>query len=612
MAPRILSDAQIQERIRKHTSARYIRLDKLERYVAGTQYEGRPSWFDDSVELFSRAPCIVAPIVKTAIASHVGMIFRKAPVITSAPDEDETTIDPTFGLGEDVSKKLDAGLVQVMRHASLLPSLKAMLAKAMGGASVIAIPVVRNGRLAVDVMSAKWCKPTFSAKDPRKVESLEIRYPFLQDFHDVATNKWYKVVMLFRRVIDETRDMTYQPVEAPDRADIEPIWVADPNKTVDHNLGFCPVVWYKFMGQCGATHEIDGEAIHAGVLDEITGLDFAVSQRHRAVLYNADPITYETGVQEGFIPTETVTSTAYYGPGDAPENAQYRLPQSGPRKSGRRRGPGAVWQYPNNEAKVGLLSLPSDAVQACQVNAGDLKDTICSALRWNPIDPKEMSSGATLSGRALEILFTDQVTYCNDVRSDFAEGALLPVVDMLLRLIVTMKKRGESLYLPGFEVMADILAKFHDEKKAANESWMTPRLSVNWAPYFTPNEADKKIVSETVRADVQAGLIKRATGIMTLAKNGVYEIENPAQYAEDLDAEDEKKAESLQASQQALQAAAQKPAPAAPPPKAASRPVRPVTQNGSRKPKPPSAAVPAAPPGKPPQAPGGAQAKVMQ
>ena len=587
MAPRILTDAQIQERIRKHTTARYSRLDRLERFVAGTQYEGRPSWFDDSVELFSRAPCIVAPIVKTAIASHVGMIFRKAPVITSAPDEDETEIDPDFGLGEDVSKKLDAGLVQVMRHASLIPSLKAMLAKAMGGSSVVAIPVVRNGRLAVDVMSAKWCKPTFSKDDPRKVESLEIRYPFLQDRKDETNGRWYKVVMLFRRVIDGTRDMTYVPVEAPDRADIEPIWVADKAKTVDHNLGFCPVHWYRFMGSWAPTHEIDGEAIHATILDEIVALDFAVSQRHRAVLYNADPITYETGVMEGYVPTETVTSTAYYGPGDAPENAQYRLPQSGHRKSGRRRGPGSVWQYPSHEAKVGLLTLPSDAVQACQVNAGDLKDTICAALRWNPIDPKEMSSGATLSGRALEILFTDQVTYCNDVRADFAEGAMLPVVDMLLRLIVTMKKRGESLYLPGFEVMADILSKFHDEK--AEGAWMTPRLSVNWAPYFTPNEADKKTISETVRADVQAGLIKRATGIMTLAKNGVYEIENPAQYAEDMEKDAAEKAESLQASQQALAAAAQKPPPAAaPPPKVAARPVRPVTQNGSRKPKPPA------------------------
>ncbi len=606
MAPRILSDVQIQEIIRRHTSARYLRLDRLERYVAGTQYEGRPSWFDDSVELFSRAPCIVAPIVKTAIASHVGMIFRKAPVITSAPDEDETKIDPNFGLSEDNSKKLDAGIVQVMRHANLMTVSKEVLRRAMGGSSAVAVPAIRNGRLAVDVMSAKWCTPKFDPKDNRKVESLEIKYPFLQDKQEAATGKWYKVVMLFRRVIDGTKDTTFQPVEAPERPEIEPVWTPDADKTVEHNLGFCPVVWYKFMGQCGATHEIDGEAIHAGVLDEITGLDFAVSQRHRAVLYNADPITYETGVQEGFIPTETVMSSAYMGPMDASENAQWRRP-AGPGKSGRRRGPGSVWQYPNNEAKVGLLSLPSDAVQACQVNAADLKDTICSALRWNPIDPKEMASGATLSGRALEILYTDQVTFDNDVRADFTEGALLPIVDMMLRLLVTMKSRKERIYLPGYDVLTALLAKFHDENKAANESWMTPRLSVKWPAYFTPNEADQKTVSDRTRADLQAGVIKLGTAVAAVAE--MYGIENPAQYAEDMEKDAAEKAESLQASQMALQAAAQKPqAPAGAPPKAASRPVRPVTQNGSRKPKPPAVAAP--PAGKPPTPP--AQAKVMQ
>lgn len=606
MAPRILSDVQIQEIIRRHTSARYLRLDRLERYVAGTQYEGRPSWFDDSVELFSRAPCIVAPIVKTAIASHVGMIFRKAPVITSAPDEDETKIDPNFGLSEDNSKKLDAGIVQVMRHANLMTVSKEVLRRAMGGSSAVAVPAIRNGRLAVDVMSAKWCTPKFDPKDNRKVESLEIKYPFLQDKQEAATGKWYKVVMLFRRVIDGTKDTTFQPVEAPERPEIEPVWTPDADKTVEHNLGFCPVVWYKFMGQCGATHEIDGEAIHAGVLDEITGLDFAVSQRHRAVLYNADPITYETGVQEGFIPTETVMSSAYMGPMDASENAQWRRP-AGPGKSGRRRGPGSVWQYPNNEAKVGLLSLPSDAVQACQVNAADLKDTICSALRWNPIDPKEMASGATLSGRALEILYTDQVTFDNDVRADFTEGALLPIVDMMLRLLVTMKSRKERIYLPGYDVLTALLAKFHDENKAANESWMTPRLSVKWPAYFTPNEADQKTVSDRTRADLQAGVIKLGTAVAAVAE--MYGIENPAQYAKDMEKDAAEKAESLQASQMALQAAAQKPqAPAGAPPKAASRPVRPVTQNGSRKPKPPAVAAP--PAGKPPTPP--AQAKVMQ
>ena len=94
-----------------------------------------------------------------------------------------------------------------------------------------------------------------------------------------------------------TSEVEEYTITFPDRADIEPIWVADPNKTVDHNLGFCPVHWYRFMGSWAPTHEIDGEAIHATILDEIVALDFAVSQRHRAVLYNAYGPSHYTMVE---------------------------------------------------------------------------------------------------------------------------------------------------------------------------------------------------------------------------------------------------------------------------------------------------------------------------
>ena len=43
------------------------------------------------------------------------------------------------------------------------------------------------------------------------------------------------------------------------------------------------------------------------------------------------------------------------------------------------------------------------------------------------------------------------------------------------------------------------------------------------------------------RADLQASVIKRATAVKTLAP--FYGIENPAQYAEDMEKEDAEKAE---------------------------------------------------------------------
>lgn len=582
MQTRFLSEAQIQDRIREHTSARYLRLDRLDRYVKSTQYEGRPDWFNDEVELFKRAPCIVSPITKTAIESHLGMVFKKCPILTTAPDEDESTLDPTYGLDEETSAKVDAGLSQVVKHAGLLAVWKRMLRDGLATGSAVAIPAVRNGRLAVDVTSAKWCTPTWSKDEPGKVDSLEILYPFVQDIQDPSTLRWGKTVMLFRRVIDAQSDTTYLPVEAPEKRTDSVRWTEDTPKTVKHGLGFCPVRWYRFMGTCTATHEHDGEAIHAQLLDEITALDFAISQRHRAVLYTADPIVLEIGVQKGSIPTETVYTSGFIpgtgpnGEQDHPNNALWRSGggQGTPR---RKRAPGQAWQYESESSKVTYLTLPGDAVEGCLKNAEDIRRTICEALHWDPIDPKEMASGATLSGRALEMLYTKQVVYCDDVRGDFAENALLPVVDMLLRLIVAMAKRKARLALPGFDALAKLLAKFEQDDTA---QWVTPRMSVKWAPYFEPNEADQKSVAETMAMLVEKGLLKRETAISAIARaTPGLDIENPAQYAEDIEAEQKAKAEEAFKKQQEMaeHAATLKPAPAAPgapaaPEKAPTRP----------------------------------------
>ena len=219
-------------------------------------------------------------------------------------------------------------------------------------------------------------------------------------------------------------------------------------------------------------------------------------------------------------------------------------------------------------------------------NAADLENKIAEALHWMPIDPKTMMSGASLSGRALEWLHKKQVNYCDDVRPDFADNCLLPLVDMILRIALAYAQRSEEwFYLPGKKALVALLSKFNrpqrDRMGGVRSAWIPPHLSVRFAPYFTPSDADKKLTSEMTRADLQAGVIKLETAVKTVAP--FYDIESPAQYAEDIEAAAAEKAESLQAAQAALAAAAGKAPPGAAPPPKAGKPAVPVTQNGKRK-----------------------------
>lgn len=575
--------------VRIHTTERFRRLDTLERFVTTEQYKGRPSFWNDNVPLFKRGPCIVYPIVGTAIESHVSLVLNKCPVITSAPDEDDTDEDDEFGLGEDDSKQLDTSIRKIGKIVRLHTVAKALLRAGMGQSTAVAIPAVRNGRLVIDTTLAKWCTPTFDKQDPRVVTKLEIRYPYIRTETD-EKGKPKKTAMLFRREIDQQNDTTYEPVEAPARKEVEPTW--KPAQVVQHGLGFCPVVWYRYMPEQSTVAEFDGKAIHARLLDEVEGMDFAISQRHRAVLYQGDPITIEIGVEKGHNPTEETGVTAWHE-GDAEANKDYRQPRpmdAALTKGGRKRGPGTVWQYPANDGKTDVrhLTLPESAVGAMTANAADLENKIAEALHWMPIDPKTMMSGATLSGRALEWLHKKQVNYCDDVRADFADNCLLPLVDMLLRIALAYAQRSEEwFYLPGKEALVKLLTKFNRQQKdrmgGVRETWIPPHLSVKFAPYFTPSDADKKVTSDMTRADLQAGVIKLETAVKQVAP--FYDIEAPAQYAEDIEKAAAEKVESLQQAQAQLAAAAGKAPPGAapaPPPKA-GKPAVPVTQNGKRK-----------------------------
>src|SRR5262249_8986515 len=143
----------------------------------------------------------------------------------------------------------------------------------------------------------KWCTPTFVPGQPGVVAALEIRYPYLQTVQDPRAGEWVEKCFLYRRVIDDTSDTVYQPAEGQEDGR-EPRWVVDSAQSTEHGVGFCPVVWYRFLPGCSTAADIDGRAIHERVLGMIDALNFALSQRNRGALYASDPIFSEHGVDD--------------------------------------------------------------------------------------------------------------------------------------------------------------------------------------------------------------------------------------------------------------------------------------------------------------------------
>lgn len=213
--------------LRASASQRFLRLDMLERYVKGTQYEGREPFFSDGdTPLLERAPYIVFQVVQSAIRSHASMVLGQGrfPSITANPgeddeedgedgeddgagedDSDEDDVPPSsrkpakkkpsaragaaakdgsgFGLDEDDSAAIDRLIRKISKQVKLPLAAAKDLRRAMGCGSSVAIVSVKRGRLCITIAPAKNCEPRRdNPSDPDEVTSLEFKYPYTEEF----------------------------------------------------------------------------------------------------------------------------------------------------------------------------------------------------------------------------------------------------------------------------------------------------------------------------------------------------------------------------------------------------------------------------------------------
>ena len=552
-----------------NVSPRARALDILERYAEGRQYEGRPDWWNDEVPLRERAPCVVVPVGGRAAQSNVDLCLGegRAPRFGFCASEDDSVFDSVLGLTEDDSALLTRFTAAAVKQAKALQGFQDALLRAQTIGTTCAVWSARRGKLCFDALDAKWCSPTFNADEPSEVESVEIRYPMLRESPGERGEIMTECV-IFRRVIDAQRDVTYKPAPASKDGAEPDQWIED--KVIAHGLGFCPVLWWTFDQR----HGIDGTAIHARMLDEIDAFNVALSQVHRAAITSTDPQVVETGVAEdeqvapvarqanAYIPDHVSSviidpSTGRPWRQDDPANRQWVMDAQGRNVRGagmaRKRGPGSVWRYPDGESDVKLLTLPGDALTPAANNARTLYAILKEAIGVVFLDPEQTKLGSDISGRALEWLHSKQIDRCNMIRDRFGDGFIVPSLSMMLRLAL---QAGGSLFLPGLDKARAVLQRFHRQLAGVDgTTWFAPEIAITWGPYFAPTATDAKAEVETVAAAKDAGLITKRTAVEKIRPH-FPDIGDVDQYMEALEEEGAEKMAAFHAAQKALTEAA--------------------------------------------------------
>ena len=290
-----------------HMSRRQIELDHYWRYYRCSNYEGRkydwngkeavghlerdviahkghipPGFYDAGgamIPLQFRKPSAPYYLAKVVVNRFTSLLFSKKrhPQIES---DDPLTEDWLAGFAEET--RLWANMIRARTYGGAMGSV------GLGFKFV-------KGKPFVEVHDPRWSKPTFSDRDLLTVKKFEKLYQFTEQVLNKETREWEDAWFWYRRVIDEKRDIVWPKVLV--EANETPAWDRERSQTVEHNFGFCPIVWIQNQQ---VDDDLDGDADCHGIWDLIERIDGLLSQADRGTVANC------FGRETPFVTTEGV------------------------------------------------------------------------------------------------------------------------------------------------------------------------------------------------------------------------------------------------------------------------------------------------------------------
>jgi len=521
---RRLSPQEAQSLVNAGKTMRARELERLQAYFDGTQYLGRPGYLDQAsnVPRLERAPCVVYPLVPSAVESYVALCMggSRFPRILSMTSEDDTF---QGGLSPTDSETIDRFNQNLIDSCNLQAAFAQAYRMSLTQRSVALVMCYRNGLPCADAVPACYCVPTLD-RDQCTVMSLEIRYRFIDYFRDqlVTAGEWWPVVKEYRRVIDATYDTTYQVREVWDSTDINPSTLVDIRTA--HGFGCCPVVWYARQRKSLTMGGFDGQALADGKLDAIDAINHALSSRHLGAMYCGDPQMFAFGfdamdLQSGGRALDPMAMSTENPQWDSVLSAKAAQPSSVIRK-----GPGELLRSENPNAKAGYVTLPSDALLAIDKHAADVAAKVREGMRYVWLDPTNLAGSGDISGKTLAFVFSSQTHAVAQDRSDFGRSCLLSTLAIIYRMLMA---NPAGVYLRGLKQALPILSQFW-----VGPVFMAPQFQLKWGDFFEASDTDEATRVATAVSAKTAGLITQKTAIEHIA--GPFAIQNVDQYADAL------------------------------------------------------------------------------
>ena len=345
-----------------------------------------------------------------------------------------------------------------------------MTEAAMRGAtgSVAILMRVLRGRIFFDVLETTHLTPHWDPEEPDKLLQVTERYKVRGE---LLVSNGYQVAnpsseYWFAREWDAKVERWFSPlpVDSADTAAVDEV------RSVQHNLGFVPMVWVRNLpGPSSTGDPADGACTFRAAIETQIEIDYQLSQAGRGLKYSSDPTLL---IKE----PATTDSEIIKGAGNAlvvTEKGDAKLLEIGGTASA------AVIEYVRTLREFALESVHGNRANADRLTAAQ-------------------------SGRALELMNQGLVWLADNLRISYGEGALLSLVRMVLQA-----SQIYPLRVMGREVGA-----------------MDPltRLSLKWPRWYPTTADDRQKDAQTLSTLANSGQISRETAVKAIADT--YDIED--------------------------------------------------------------------------------------
>ena len=466
---------------------RTARMQWLSSVLNGTMYDGlsydfgeEKSKLGEYIPLVQRRPSVRYNLSRVIVNESVSMLFSEG----HFPRAQSKDVDTAASL-EKVIK--DSKLNEVMAEAAMFGSV---------GSVAISFRVLGN-RVFFKALPTTFLTPEWNPEAPDQLFSVSEQYKVRGD--KLAANGYtidpdeMNSMFWFRRVWDDTYENWYLPQlcteqERPNQFTGVGHWLdqigkdkakrdgtvpdandpqVDKDKTVKHGFGFVPLVWVKNLP---GGDDVDGQCtFEPAILTQIE-IEYQLSQAGRGLKYSSDPMLM---IKE------------------PPTNGN----------SGLNRSLDILEVGKDGDAK--MLEISGTAANAVIEYARALREMALEVVGGSRANPDKLSSAQ--SGRAIEMLNQNLLALCDRLRTSYGEGALLSLLNMVVRAAQMFKlidKHGR----PIGNVSKDA------------------EVSLKWPPAYRPTPTDRQSDAGTLVSLVGANLMSAETAIGVMADE--YDIED--------------------------------------------------------------------------------------